>query len=141
MHTVSHPEDMPTAFAAAWNAHDMDAFAALFDDAATFVNRFGHYVCGVDAIVRMHAPLHATIYRDATLANELIDVIPLAENAAVTHCWSRLSVGDAHPAGPHQVDTLILAVLSQRANCWRIRAIENVTLSDPRTGLPMLRAQ
>lgn len=40
----------------------MARFGALFHDDATFVNRFGHYVRGVEAIVALHAPIHATIY-------------------------------------------------------------------------------
>ena len=137
---IARPEDLSPAFASAWNAHDMDAFAALFHADASFVSRFGHYVRGIDEIVAMHRPIHETIYRDSTLANELIDLVPLGEDAAVVHFWSRLTVGDAHPAGPHAVDTLILAVLARRAGTWQVQALENVTLADPRTGEPVLRA-
>ncbi len=139
MSPITRPEGVPAAFQAAWNAHDMAAFGALFDQEATFVNRFGHYVRGVDAIVALHAPIHETIYRDSTLHNELIDVVQLADNAVVIHFWSRLATGNAHPAGPHEVDTLILAVLVAQGDRWRIRALENVTLTDPRTGQPILR--
>jgi len=139
MTAMKRPEDVPGAFQSAWNAHDMTALGALFEQNATFVNRFGHYVKGVEAIVALHTPIHETIYRDSTLDNELIDVIPLAHGAAVIHFWSRLSSGAAHPAGPHKVDTLILAVLTQRDDQWRIRALENVTLTNPRTGEAVLR--
>ena len=136
---LSRPEDAPRAFQAAWNAHDMALLGALFDEDATFVNRFGHYVRGVDEIVALHAPIHETIYRDSTLENELIDVIHIADGAAVIHFWSRLAAGSAHPAGPHVVDTLILAVLTRQNGIWRIRALENVTLTNPRTGEAILR--
>lgn len=138
--TMKRPEDAPAAFQAAWNAHDMMALGGLFDQDATFVNRFGHYVRGVDEIVALHAPIHETIYRDSTLANELIDVTHIADGAAVIHFWSRLAAGAAHPAGPHEVDTLILAVLVGREGAWRIRALENVTVTNPRTGEPILRS-
>lgn len=117
----------------------MPALGALFHEDATFVNRFGHYVRGVDAIVALHAPIHATIYRDSTLANELIDLAAIGEDAAIVHFWSRLTVGPAHPAGPHAVDTLILAVLTRQDDRWRMKALENVTLTNPRTGEPVLR--
>jgi uncharacterized protein (TIGR02246 family) len=117
----------------------MQALGALFDPEATFVNRFGHYVRGVDQIVELHRPIHETIYSDSTLANELIDVVPIAESAAVVHFWSRLSAGAAHPAGAHDVDTLILAVLTRTGDEWRIKALENVTLTNPRTGEIVLR--
>lgn len=139
MTQMKKPEDAPSAFQAAWNAHDMAALGGLFDENATFVNRFGHYVRGIDAIVALHAPIHETIYRDSTLENELIDVSHVAEGVAVMHFWSRLAAGAAHPAGPHEVDTLILAVLTRQNETWRIRALENVTLTNPRSGEPVLR--
>jgi uncharacterized protein (TIGR02246 family) len=100
---MKQPEDVAHSFQGAWNAHDMAALATLFHEDATFVNRFGHYVRGVEEIVALHAPIHETIYRDSTLKNELIDVVP----------------NDA----------------------WRIKALENVTLTDPRTGKTVLRDQ
>jgi uncharacterized protein (TIGR02246 family) len=137
---MQRPDDAPSAFQAAWNAHDMAGLGGLFEQDATFVNRFGHYVRGVDQIVALHAPIHETIYRDSTLENELIDVTHIADGVAVVHFWSRLAAGAAHPAGPHRVDTLILAVLTRDSGIWRIRALENVTLTNPRTGEPILRA-
>ncbi len=139
MTPMTRPEDIPQAFQSAWNTHDMPALGALFHEDASFVNRFGHYVRGVDAIVKLHAPIHATIYSDSSLENELIDVVPIGDDAAVVHFWSRLTAGTAHPAGPHAVDTLILAVLTRQAGTWRIKALENVTLTNPRTGETVLR--
>jgi uncharacterized protein (TIGR02246 family) len=136
---LQKPELVPKAFEAAWNAHDMSALGALFESDATFVNRFGRYVKGVPEIVAMHAPIHETIYSDSTLDNELIDCVAIGEGIAITHFWSRLSAGPAHPVGPHDVDTLILAVLTCRGDEWRIKALENVTLTNPRTGENVLR--
>jgi hypothetical protein len=59
----------------------------------------------------------------------------------VIHFWSRLAAGAAHPAGPQEVDTLILAVLTEQQEIWHIRALENVTLTDPRTGEAILRGK
>jgi uncharacterized protein (TIGR02246 family) len=136
-----HPQDAPEAFQSAWNHHDMQEFGELFHPDATFVNRFGHYVRGVDEVVALHAGIHATIYSDSTLANELIDVVPLGDTAAVVHFWCRLTTGVAHPAGPHAVDTLIQAVVTRRDDAWKFIAVENVTLTDPRTGKIVLRTE
>lgn len=133
------PEDVAEKFQAAWNAHDMVALGSLFYEDATFVNRFGHYVRGVEEIIALHAPIHKTIYSDSTLINELIDVVPIGNDVAITHFWSRLTTGTAHPAGPHSIDTLILAVLVRRDKAWLIKALENVTLTNPRTGEIVLR--
>jgi uncharacterized protein (TIGR02246 family) len=138
---VQQPQDAPQAFSKAWNSHDMTAFGSLFDEDATFVNRFGHYVKGVPEIVELHRSIHETIYSDSTLVNELIDCETVGEGVAIEHFWCRLSVGAAHPAGPHAIDTLILAVLVQRDGQWRFKAVENVTLTNPRTGENVLRGE
>lgn len=136
---IINPEDIPLAFQIAWNNHDMKAFAALFHQDATFVNRFGHYVKGVDEIVALHQPIHDSIYSDSTLENELIDITPMSDDICISHFWSRLTAGVAHPQGPHQIDTLILTVLTKKNNSWYIQALENVTLTNPRTGEAILR--
>ena len=117
----------------------MAVLGGLFTRDATFVNRFGRLVRGVDEIVAMHEPIHKTVYQDSTLENEVVDVTYVAENVAVVHFWSRLSAGTAHPSGPHQVDTMILAVLTRLEEEWLICALENVTLTNPRTGEPIMR--
>lgn len=121
---LDRPEDVPAAFQAAWNTHDMQILGSLFDESATFVNRFGHYVRGVDEIVGLHVPIHETIYSDSMLENELIDVVPITDGVAIVHFWSRLTTGTAHPKGPHKVDTLILAVLTRQNEIWYIRALK-----------------
>ncbi len=136
---MRQPEDAPDAFQSAWNAHDMPALGALFHEGATFVNRFGRFVRGVQAIVTLHEPIHKTVYRDSSMENELLDAAKISDDAVIVHFWSRLSAGAAHPAGPHQVDTLILAVLTRRDGNWRIQALENVTLTNPRTREAILR--
>ena len=134
------PADVPAMFQSAWNAHDMDALGELFHDDATFVNRFATRVRGVEGIVALHRPIHETIYRDSTLENELIEAEEIAPGVVIVHFWSRLTTGVSHPAGPHKVDTLLLAVVTERQGSWRIQAAENVTLTNPRTGEPVLRS-
>ena len=136
---IINPEDIPLAFQVAWNNHDMQAFASLFHKDATFVNRFGHYVKGIDEIIALHQPIHETIYSDSKLENKLIDITPMSDDICISHFWSRLTAGIAHPQGPHQIDTLILTVLIKNDESWYIQALENVTLTNPRTGEAILR--
>ncbi len=117
----------------------MDAFGLLFHPDATFVNRFGTYWRGVEQIVAGHRRVHESIYRDSTLENDAPDVDPISGDAAILHFWSRLGAGQAHPAGPHRIDTMILAVATRREGEWRIQALENVTLVNPMTGEAVLR--
>lgn len=72
----------------------MAALGALFHEDARFVNRFGHYVRGVAEIVALHAPIHETIYCDSTLDNEVIDVIPVCDDAAVVYFFGVASPSD-----------------------------------------------
>jgi uncharacterized protein (TIGR02246 family) len=119
---------------------DMAAFGTLFHSNATFVNRFATYTRGVEEIVALHRSIHETIYRNSTLENELIETDQIADGAAIVHFSSRLTTGISHPAGAHQVDTLILAVVTQSHGAWRIQAVGNVTLTNPRTGAVVLRS-
>ncbi|HEY5007812.1 MAG TPA: SgcJ/EcaC family oxidoreductase [Caulobacteraceae bacterium] len=140
MPQLDGPADITKRFQEAWNTHDMEAFGRLFHADATFVNRFGTYWRGVDEIVAGHVGIHTTVYRDSTLAIDAPDVDPISDDTAILHFWTRLSAGRAHPAGPHQVDTLILAVATRRDGEWRLQAAENVTLTDPMTGATRLRS-
>src|ERR1700749_3421769 len=136
---MTGPRDIPSRFQDAWNAHDMDAFGRLFHADATFVNRFGTYWRGVDAIVTGHKRIHSSVYSDSVLTCDAPDLDTISDTAAILHFWTRLSAGAAHPAGPHQVDTLIMAVATLRDGEWRIQALENVTLVNPMTGENLLR--
>lgn len=139
MSQQSDPASIPPLFEAAWNAHDMEAFGSLFHDDASFVNRFAVYWRGAEAIIAGHRHIHETIYRDSTLQIDPPDVDVISDDAAILHLRTRLSTGAAHPAGPHQVDTLILAVVTRKHGQWRIQAAENVTLTNPMTGKEILR--
>ena len=126
-------------FEDAWNAHDMDRFGILFHDDASFVNRFATYWRGRKAIVEGHRTIHATVYADSTLAIDLPDVDRIGPDVAILHFWTRLSAGARHPAGPHQSDTLVMAVVTRREGKMAFQAAENVTYTDPRTGGDLLR--
>ncbi|MGK9232137.1 SgcJ/EcaC family oxidoreductase [Inquilinus limosus] len=58
-------EDVPAAFIAAWNRHDMAALAALFAEDADFVNVVGLWWRSRAEIEAAHAATHATSSRTA----------------------------------------------------------------------------
>ncbi|MDX8450453.1 SgcJ/EcaC family oxidoreductase [Mesorhizobium captivum] len=64
---ISRPEDAATAFADAWNRHDMDDFAALFAEGANFVNVVGMWWKNRTEIERAHRATHETMFRDSRL--------------------------------------------------------------------------
>src|SRR5437763_1044676 len=96
------PADIARRFEEAWNAHDMTAFAELFEPDATFVNRFGNYWRGRDKIVARHAEIHATVYQDCTISNRVLDVDFIRDDVAVVHVRSLVRVGRAMPTGPRE---------------------------------------
>jgi|SRR5271166_803605 len=121
------PENITARFQEAWNTHDMDAFGRLFHSDATFVNP-------VRDLLARGRPDRRRPRRHPRLNLSRLDAWIDAPDV-----WTRLSAGDAHPAGRHQVDALILAVVTRRNGEWRIRAAENVTLANPMTGAALLR--
>jgi uncharacterized protein (TIGR02246 family) len=110
MHELYVPEDAALAFESAWNAHDMAALGSLFTEDATFVNRFGRMVRGVDQIIALHAPIHETVYSDSTLENELIDAAHIGSDCAFLESPLRrgsppgraASGRYVDPRGPHE---------------------------------------
>jgi uncharacterized protein (TIGR02246 family) len=92
---MKRPEEIAEEFQKAWNSHDMAALASLFCEDATFVNRFGHYVRGVQEIVSLHAPIHETIYSDSAMENEVIATIALGDEVL----W--FTVGAVSPLAKH----------------------------------------
>ena len=97
------PEALPHAFAAAWNARDPDALAALFDADAEFVNVVGLWWHDREAIRRAHAYGLETLFPDSTLRVTRTKVKPLAPGVAVVHAGMRLegqsAVGDVAAPG------------------------------------------
>lgn len=128
------PDQLPALFESAWNAHDMGAFADLFHEDVTFVNRIGQYWRGRDEVVSQHAALHTSIYRDTTISNRLQDVDLISADVAVIHVRSTASFGPAMTHGPREMSAQFMIVATRRKDTWRIAAGHNVGLYDPQTG-------
>lgn len=128
------PSDLASRFEAAWNAHDMDAFAELFEPNATFVSRFGHYWRGREEIVARHTEIHTTIYKECSIANDVQDVDFIHDDVAVVHLSSHVSVGRFMPTGPREFSVEFSYVATRGGGEWRIRAAHNAAVADPQTG-------
>jgi uncharacterized protein (TIGR02246 family) len=121
-------------FEAAWNNHDMAAFADLFHPDATFVNRIGQYWRGREEVVAQHAAIHRSIYKDTTISNRVQDVDVVSEGVAIVHVRSTASFGPSMPHGPREMSAQFMYVATKRHGAWRIQAGHNVGLVDPITG-------
>jgi len=73
--------ELATRFADAWNRHDMDELASVFDDDASFVNVAGTHMRGRDEIRQSHATIHAGPYRNSHIVVEVEDARELVKLA------------------------------------------------------------
>ncbi|MBN8816960.1 MAG: SgcJ/EcaC family oxidoreductase [Sphingomonas sp.] len=131
-------QQLAQALEDSWNAHDMTAFAAIFHDDASFVNRYGMLWLGRDAVYEGHRFIHEGVYRDTTVANEAAHVEEIAPGVVVVHMLSRMAIGPSMPHGPRALNTLMLFVATERDGAWKIRTAENVMITDPMSDQPVL---
>ena len=121
------PEHVPTAFAAAWNARDADALAALFDADAEFVNVVGLWWHDREAIRRAHAYGLARIFQHSTLRVGTIRVKRLRDDVAVVH--ARMQLEDQTPIGavarPRARTNVFSFVVHRTGDGWRCASAHN----------------
>src|SRR6478752_8753614 len=83
--TNSKPDHVATAFANAWNRHDMNEFASLFTSDANFVNVVGIWWKNRSEIEAAHRATHETMFRDSRLEGDVSSVVDLAPGLASVH--------------------------------------------------------
>jgi len=94
------PEDIPPAFARAWNHRDPDALAALFDEDADFVSVTGAWWHDRESIRKAHANGQDPTVNESTLTSEVTKVKRLSPDIAVVH--ARMALSSQAPAGVTQ---------------------------------------
>jgi uncharacterized protein (TIGR02246 family) len=128
-HRQDKPEDIPAAFARAWNAHDAEALASLFDEDAEFVNVTG--ICWHDreSIRKGHAEGGEPIFNSSTLAIDDMKVKLLAPNVALVHArmTCQCAPDSEQPAQPRT--TIVSFVAHQLGERWLCAAAHNTGLS------------
>ena len=123
-------EELAAGLASAWNAHDSDAYAALFHEDGTFVNVVGTYSMGREEIRQLHAAIHASFYKDSVMRAEVLDARELVAGVIVAHVSHELE-GDARFPG-QTVRTLATYVIEQRTGIWKFTAAHNTRVVAPR---------
>jgi len=135
---VSVAERLAADFESSWNAHDMDAFAAIFHADASFVNRYGMLWLGRDAVREGHRFIHEGVYRDTVVANSIVHAEEITTGVVVAHMLSRMTIGPSMPHGDRAINTLMLLVVTEQGGEWLIRSAENVAITDPMSDRPIL---
>ena len=124
--------ELAARFADAWNRHDTDELASLFDDDASFVNVVGAHLRGRDAIRQAHASVHAGPYRNSRILVEVEDVRELAPNVIVAHVRTELEGDDRVPGEIRR--SLLTLVIHRGRGGWDIDTAQNtfVVVPSPR---------
>ncbi len=126
---LSHPEDMPHAFARAWMARDAPALAALFAPDADFVNVVGLWWESAADIQTAHAYGLDTFFRDSSLRIGRVKCRHIGGAAAVVHARLTLTgqIGkNGDTAAPRR--TILTTVLERRAEGWIALAAQNTDI-------------
>ena len=125
--TSDGPERIPAAFAAAWNARDPDALAALFDEDAEFVNVVGLWWHDRDAIRRAHAYGLARIFQHSTLRVGVVRLKHLRDDVTIVH--ARMHLEGQTPVGgagaPRPRTNIFSFVVHRTAEGWRCASAHN----------------
>ena len=121
------PDAIPHAFAAAWNARDPDALAALFDEDAEFVNVVGLWWHDRNAIRRAHAYGLTRIFQHSTLRVGTVRVKRLRDDVAVVHARMHLQGQTPVSEGalPRPRTNIFTFVVHRMGAEWRCAAAHN----------------
>jgi len=122
-------ERMVYDFEAAWNRHDMVAFANLFHDDAQWVHWRGGLWSGKPAIYEGHRIIHETYYRNTRATVRGIEALDfLAPDVAYLRVRSDM-VGDERSPGQtfRYRRTMLLTKLD---GVWRIARGHNTRIAD-----------
>jgi uncharacterized protein (TIGR02246 family) len=109
------PEEIPALFARAWNAHDPDALAALFDEDGEFVSVTGLCWHNRESIRKGHADRVDRTFGNSTLSTDATTVKLLSPEVALVHarmtCSGQRAADGAAATGPR---TTILSLVVHR---------------------------
>ncbi|MER9051563.1 SgcJ/EcaC family oxidoreductase [Mesorhizobium sp. M0923] len=127
--TSDKPEHVATAFANAWNRHDMDEFASLFASDTNFANVVGVWWKNRSEIEAAHRATHDTMFRDSRLEGDISSVVELAPGLASVHyTWTLTGAfaPDGSPAGVRK--GILLLIVQEGQSGWRIKVAQNTDI-------------
>ena len=116
----------------AWNAHDMEAFAALFREDAEFVSIHGRWWTGRRRIQAEHEATHATVFRRSHIRATEMRVKLLRRDVASLHMLWHLT-GLLLPDGQALPDRagVLVCFLAKDAGEWSIAVGQNTDIVPP----------
>ncbi len=122
-------ERMVYDFEAAWNRHDMVAFANLFHDDAEWVHWRGGLWSGKPAIYEGHRLIHETYYRNTRATVQGIEALAfLAPTVAYLRVRSDMVGDERSPGQTFRYRRTML--LTRQDGVWRIARGHNTRIAD-----------
>ena len=119
------PETIPALFARAWNAHDPDAMASLFEEDAEYVNGSGLCWHNRESIRNGHREGLIRIFNESTLATGETKVKLLAPDVAVVHARMTLSDEAPNAAASGARATIVSFVVHRAGGRWLCASAHN----------------
>ncbi len=123
------PEAVLAAYVAAWNAHDMKAFANLFSEDADYVNAYGEWWQGREALQAKNSEAHGSYYARTRMRMENPAVRALGNDLALVQARWVLH-GDTRARRDERLGFVTL-VLTKAESRWRIRLAQNTERQQP----------
>ncbi len=131
---MQSPEAVFAAYIAAWNAHDMKAFANLFSEDADYVNAYGDWWRGRDELQAKNGEAHGSYYARTRMRADNPVVHPLNEGLALVQArW--ILHGDTRAKRDERLGFVTL-VLTRDDDRWRIRLAQNTERHTPAMAEP-----
>lgn len=115
-----------TRWEAAWNAHDMTAFASLFHEDGVWVLWTGDVWTGRRAIEEGHAAVHKTIFRNSVQREHIEELTFVGPDAAIVRFCSVLTGSEQSPTEP--IRSRKFVVVTRRQGEWKVSWGQNTRL-------------
>lgn len=116
----------------AWNAHDADAWAAMFVHDASFTNVFGIEMIGRDAIANTHRHIMTTMFRASRAQMDVTSIrFVRPDVASVSIRWRMWGAYDIHGNPWPDRHGLMALVMTSEADGWRIAVLHNMDVPEP----------
>lgn len=108
----------------AWDAHDAEAYGALFTEDATYTTFVGTHYQGRQDIADAHEALFAGFLKDTRLADSILDIRFLTADTAVVTSRGDTYTGD-RPAARKLSKVQTYTLVRRPAGQWQVAAFHN----------------
>ncbi len=124
---LKSPEEMPHAFARAWNDRDAEQLASFFSENAEFVNVVGLWWHDRQSIWKAHEYGLRVIFSNSDLSVGRVTVKAIGENAAIVH--ARMSLAGQTPlkgnSTPGKRQNIFSFVMAKKKEGWQCVSAHN----------------